>query len=620
MTIGDETRGSIDLAREADLRIGGVVISPSTSRIRSDDHDLRIEPRVMLVLMLLVERAPQTVSRDTLIDACWGGRIVSDDAVARVVAQIRAAARAFEPAPFAVETLPKVGFRLVPRDDGDAPGPVQAPAPRLAVLPFDDLGDEPDAAHLCDGIPDEILHTLANREGLSVIGRSSSFQFRGDAKTVENVVARLGATHVLDGAVRIAGGRIRVSAEIVSCATRTAIWSHRIERDRDDVFAVQEEMATAAAAALSHVVRSEGRPAPRVPQAYDLYLRARKAVDRWHGGGDADLLASAVTLDPAFAPAWASLALTRAGQTLDKTASPAARQTFRTEAHHAADTALRLDPGLAAAHVARSLLQPVCGAFEEGDADIERALDCGPRDPWALFYAAEAAETRGRLHEALGYSERARRIEPYWPQGLLQLASILEDTGDQARADEIFDQACARWPDLDYVHVSALFRAAYAERWSRVEAIEQRLADSGTRGPNVSRALRRVEQLRSGGAADAAAKLERERRRIAETGTMSLNIALLCRDGYADAAFELVERASFAHLFEPGGLTVLGDLRLPGLFFSYGRAMRADPRFVRLCGKLGLAQYWLRTGRWPDCVEETADAYDFKAECRRVAN
>jgi hypothetical protein len=130
--------------------------------------------------------------------------------------------------------------------------------------------------------------------------------------------------------------------------------------------------------------------------------------------------------------------------------------------------------------------------------------------------------------------------------------------------------------------------------------------------------LQRIDALRQETAADALAKLERERRRIAETGAMSLNIALLCRDGFADEAFDLVERASFEHLFEPEGRFAPWDQGTVGLFFRSGQAMRSDPRFVGLCAKLGLASYWANTGRWPDCAEETVGRYDFKEECRRA--
>src|SRR5579875_1533518 len=106
----------VDLAARGDFDLGGLTVSPSSCRVREGEREQRIEPRVMQVLVFLAARPGQTVTRDQLIDACWGGRIVSDDAVNRVLSQVRALGRAFEPYGFALETIPRVGFRLQPRD------------------------------------------------------------------------------------------------------------------------------------------------------------------------------------------------------------------------------------------------------------------------------------------------------------------------------------------------------------------------------------------------------------------------------------------------------------------------------------------------------------------------
>jgi adenylate cyclase len=619
--MGGLAKLGVELAKEPDFGLGGLLVSPSTARVRCGDVERRVPPKVMQVLVALAQGAGRTLSRDELIEACWDGRVVTDDAIARVVAQVRALAITVEPPPFILETVPKVGFRLISGEATSQTAAAPAGRPvRLAVLAFDNLSDDPRASHVAEGVADEILHILAQRTGLMVVGRSTSFRFRGSEKAAGDVGRQLDVTHVLDGSVRRDGSRIRVSVQLVSCATEATIWSQRIEEDLTEVFALQEQVAAQVAAALSHAVSGRPPAGPVDPHAYDLYLRARTSVERWPGGGDADLLTQAVARAPDFPAAWASLALARAVQWRATDGAGPAAKTLRDQAVRAADTALALDANASAAHIAKALLQPKCGAFEEEDVEIELAVAGAPRDPWTLFHAAQAAQSKGRLNEALAYSRRAHEIEPYWPQGLVQLASILEDVGQTDRSEALFDDIRAEWPGLDYVVITALFRAASGQRWTRVDKLTESIRREGPFGERTSAALRRIDELRLEAAEDALVKIERERRRIAETGTMSLNIALLCRDGHADEAFDLVEQASFTHLFEPEGRFVKWDLGTVALFFASARAMRSDPRFVRVCGKLGLARYWLHTGKWPDCVEETAGIYDFKAECRRIAN
>jgi len=610
----------IDLAREARFSLGAVEVRPSTREVVSDGQSQILEPRIMQVLVALARRRGEVVSRDELIASCWAGRTVGEDAINRCIAGIRRLAEAH--GSFTLETVPRVGYRLLSGEAAPEPAAAAGRSSeiRLAVLAFDSSSDDPRAGLIAEGVADEVLHILAQRTGLVVVGRSASFRFRGTEKAASAVGRQLGVTHVLDGSVRLAGSRIRVSVQLVSCATEATIWSVQIEKDLTDIFALQEQVAASAAAALSHAVSSRPPAGPVDPHAYDLYLRARTSVERWLGGGDANLLTQAVERAPGFSAAWASLALTRAVQWRHPEMAGPAATAARDQAIQAADMALALDAHVGSAHIAKALLLPRCGAYEDDDAHIALALASAERDPWTLYHAARSAESKGRLNEALAFSQRAYEIEPYWPQGLVQLASILEDVGQTGRSEALFDHLRAEWPGLDYVMIIALFRAAQGRRWARVDALAERLRREGPFGQRTSAALRRVEALRQEGPGDALSRIERERRRIAETGTMSLSIALLCRDGFADEAFDLVERASFAHLFEPDGRFVQWDLGTIGLFFASGRAMRSDPRFVRLCGKLGLARYWLHTGKWPDCVEETAGTYDFKAECRRAAN
>jgi TolB-like protein len=236
----------VDLAREPAFRLARVGLRQV------------LEPRVMQVLVALARRRGEVVSRDELIDACWRGRIVGDDAVSRCVAALRRLAASWGGP--VIETVARVGYRLdeVAAQRAEA----SAAAALLAVLPFDNLSDESELAHFSTGVTEEILLALAGGTTLKVIGRAASFRFRGPLKVVRHVADELNATHVLDGSVRRCGDRVRVAAHLIECEGQTILWTGRFDRELTDAFALQDAVAAAIAAALREAL---GRPPPSEP-------------------------------------------------------------------------------------------------------------------------------------------------------------------------------------------------------------------------------------------------------------------------------------------------------------------------------------------------------------------
>lgn len=245
------THGAVDLAHEASFRLAHLIVRPPTREVQASDGRSEIlEPRVMQVLVALARRRGEVVSRDDLIDACWRGRIVTDDAVNRCVAALRRLAHAH--GGLSVETIARVGYRLDEMPDAPVTGEAL-----VAVLPFENLSDEAGMANFSDGVSEEVLQVISRRTDLKVVGRSSSFQCRGAEKALRHVVEHLHATHVLDGAVRRDGAQVRVSAYLIECAGQTTLWSARFDRDLSDVFALQDTVAEAVAAALTEVLGLE---------------------------------------------------------------------------------------------------------------------------------------------------------------------------------------------------------------------------------------------------------------------------------------------------------------------------------------------------------------------------
>jgi hypothetical protein len=190
--------------------------------------------------------------------------------------------------------------------------------------------------------------------------------------------------------------------------------------------------------------------------------------------------------------------------------------------------------------------------------------------------------------------------------------------GLEVEAGRIWDSLIARWPNRDYLHAVPLLVGAYTGNWARVEELEKSLAISGLKTYRTEFALQEVARFRRWNA-DATRKLADElTEEVAQTGTLRLYLQWACHVGLTDLVYTLLERASFTHLFEPGGRPHEMDFGLHALFQRQADEFRGDIRFVRLCARLGLCDYWVKTGRWPDCADEVASIYDFRAEARRL--
>jgi len=245
----------VRLAHEAPLRLGGLTIEPALRCVAHDAGAVEIvEPRVMQVLVALIRAEGRIVSRDELLMSCWNDVVVGDDAITRVIGRLRRLLDGIGQGGFKLETVTKVGYRLVP--SGREAEAATTAGPRLAVLAFDNLcdGEGDDMAWFSNGVSEEILQTIASSSvAIEVIGRGSSFQFHGAEKAASHVAAALNVTHVLDGSVRRRGLTVRISAQLIECAGQTTLWSDRFDRKFSDFLAVQDEIAETVAAALATV-------------------------------------------------------------------------------------------------------------------------------------------------------------------------------------------------------------------------------------------------------------------------------------------------------------------------------------------------------------------------------
>jgi TolB-like protein len=618
----DESPLVIDLAREARFRVGAIEVRPATRELVGGGRREVLEPRVMQVLVALARRRGEVVSRAELISACWAGRVVGDDAINRCLGIIRRVADAH--GGFSVETVARVGYRL------SADGPVRAdpleanhePAapsaadrdPLLAVLAFDNLSGDPDMIYFSDGISEEILQTVARGADLKVIGRASSFQFRGAEKAARHVAAELNVTHVLDGSVRRSGQRVRVSAQLVECASETTLWSERFDRELTDIFVLQDEIAIAVAAALKTAFAPSKSSGAIDPAAYDLYLRARAAPvqDPLRA---VEMLEAAVSLAPGFARAWAELAMLRV-RAYQNLRLPTVK---RADAAEAAAKALELDPSLGVVYAALSLVEPL-GNYLARETLLLKALAVSPTDATPLATMSILCADTGRMHASLDYAKRGMELDPKYWRAACWYALALDSLGRYAESRPLWEEHFHRWPEASVsITMNALASAGDGGDWAWFETLVSETPSSlFAEHPEIRGMVPFYRSLRDPNPGHLSRLRASAERALAESGAVPLNLLTAeCSMGLLDEAFRLVDQSSYEFVFDPdGALPGQGNMRSV-LFRKANWPMINDPRFLILCAKLGLCDYWIATDCWPDCADEVP--YDFRSEARRLA-
>ena len=401
----------IDLARESELRLGSALVRPSLSEVVVASQTIRLQPRVMQVLVALARAGGEVVSRDELIASCWGGLAIGDDAINRCIGRLRRLSEEEAPGAFTIGTLPRIGYRLSADPDlpPAAPGAVRTLS--ICVLPFANVSDDPEQEYFSDGISEDIITDLSKVAALSVVARNTAFTFKGKSVRVPDVARELGVSHVLEGSVRKAGNRVRITAQLVDGVAGDHIWAERYDRDLTDIFALQDEISEAIVAALKLKLMLQEKQAIErrgtdSVEAYDLYLLARSY---YLGGNYGDprrdeaierLTGRAVEIDPSYAEAWALLASGR----------------YSLERNHgrpgdggmaALDRALTLNPDLAEARALKALKRSEAGRQDEASAEIAIALRLDPGSYEVNWRAGAISYNQGRLAEAVLYFEKA---------------------------------------------------------------------------------------------------------------------------------------------------------------------------------------------------------------------
>ena len=319
-----------------------------------------------------------------------------------------------------------------PKEAANAVPAPHGPRPSIAVLPFVNMSGDPEQEYFSDGITEDIITDLSKVSGLFVVARNTAFTYKGKHVDVQEVAKRFGVNFILEGSVRKAGTRVRVTGQLINGKDSGHLWADRYDRDLTDIFAIQDEITHAIVEQLKvKLLPQEKKSIGQTPtgnvEAYTYYLRGRQFFHR-HSKSYYQLarrmFAKAVELDPAYARAYAGIADCDSFLFLNYSAPIEIKGIFETSAK-----ALALESGLAEAHASQALALSLEQRYEEAMAEFEKAIALDPNSFEGHYFYARACFAQGKLERAAALFERAAEIKPDDYQSACLLVQIYRSLG-----------------------------------------------------------------------------------------------------------------------------------------------------------------------------------------------
>jgi TolB-like protein len=460
----------------------------------------------------------------------------------------------------------------------------------IAVLPFVNMSSDPEQEYFSDGITEEILNRLAKVSELQVAARTSVFTFKGQHQDIRQIGEMLGVGNILEGSVRRDGEQVRITAQLIRASDGFHLWSETYDRKLENIFAIQDDIASKIAVALQISLGiTENQAATGVktvdPQVYDLYLRAR-ALHRHRGVGvieALELFQQALDIDPEFAPAWAGLAHSYdvvefyvSDQVLAEIGD------FRTKSTSAAQQALQLDPELATALHAMGNNLWVQGEWAQAQEYYERALQLDPDSADIMEDYSQMLSYALQLEAGRKVGERMVTLDPYVPVFLNALMNQYNAIGEYEKRDAGIRSMTEHNPDFRYTYVwniERLFELGQIDELH--EYIDQIDLSNWATAKSLHAAI------------DWMVNAE-------QTPDDEILTVLSIRPGFAmlakrpDIFFETIKNLSNGRKF-PSILTILNP-RMPA---DETRQVRESPHTKALVEEMRLPEYWRKVG-WPD--------------------
>lgn len=452
------------------------VLDPDRRELTRGSESIAIGPQVFDLLVYLVRNRDRVVSKDNLLDAVWNGRIVSESTLTSHINAVRKAIGDSGGEQHLLRTVPRKGFRFIgevteahcpEQSSSEMPSDPARPAlalptkPSIAILPFHNLSGDPEQAYFADGIVEEIITALSRVRWLFVIDRNSSFTYQDRTVDVKQVGQELGVGYVLEGSVRKAAGRVRITGQLIEATTGAHLWAERFEGTLDDIFALQDQIATSVVGAiapqveLAEIERAKRKPTASL-NAYDCYLRGLAHVHR----GSRESIQQALTLfhrsielDPEFAAAHAMAAWCYFWRKVNGWMTDRPREVAEGArlAHRAVE--LGRDDAVALTRGGHALAH-LAGDLDSGIALLDRAVFLNPNLASAWFLGGFLRTWHGESDSAIEHFERAMRLSPVDPEFYRMQAGVAMAHLFAGR----FDKASA-WAEEAYTNLPSFLMA-----------------------------------------------------------------------------------------------------------------------------------------------------------------
>lgn len=514
---------------EAPLRVGEWRVDRRANEIWRGSEKVRLEPKVMQVLWFLAERPGRVVSREELEAAAWPRVVVTTDAVTGTIIKLRKALGDEARQPRYIETVSKSGYRLIAPVERGPPAPLLAPShtpeprrrsratwllvpvavlaaagltmlwthgggeslstdpiagalvtdqrPGIAVLPFENLGPAPEQDYFADGITEDLTTDLSKLSGLRVLARDSTLTYRDSREDVRRIAEQLDVHYLVKGSVQRFAGRVRINTRLIDGRRGGNLWAERYDREIEDIFAIQDEIAGRIVAALAVEIapadRSRLTHQPQASvQAYDAFLRGLDFLGRRSRDDVQQAIEHyqrAIALDPGFARAYAGLAMVYMRDVVE--GRELAQGDALDRAAGLTETAKRLDPSVHQVYFVEGFIELLRRDYEAAIRNAEHAIAINPNYADGRALLAWTLHFAGRPREGLASMEGAVRLNPRVPaiyrliRGALYYSMAVLDRAlaDFERAVEISPsfQLVRTWLAAAYAGVGRLEEAQW---------------------------------------------------------------------------------------------------------------------------------------------------------------